>query len=739
MSMFADYGWRTLTPNERQRLIWGNDVISMTFCVAADAPVTLVRLAGRGMMSCDRSAVDFTVDENGASPIAEILTSTSGRNMNHQRLTDTADGHRLRFTGAQDKHENGRSQLSITQRDESTGLVVESLFEASDGISVVSWTLSVRLEGDRRAHLPIESLSSLCVTVPLQAAGASVDDVEVFWADSTWAAENNWHHAPLRSQGVTDINTVINPRVPGARFSMVSLSAWSSGEHLPDGIVQLNGERPVSLMWQIEHNGAWSWEISEGIAGLCIMAGGPNYDDHQWALDLRNGDVFTTVPVSLAVCAGAWQQAVEEMTLHRRALRNRRMRLNGRGRDPHNLVIYNDYMNTLFGDPTADKEGPLIDAVGHLGDVDVFCIDAGWYDSTDGNWWSAVGEWQPSTNRFGSGGLGSIAERIRSNGMELGLWLEPEVVGVHSPVANALPEEAFFCRHGERVADDGRYHLDFRSSAVRKHLDDTMDRLISEFRPVFFKFDYNTIPGVGTEVDATVPGEGLLGHCRAYVDWLDSLQRRYPDLIIENCGSGGMRADYAMLQRLDLQSTSDQCDPKIYAAIAAGASMSILPEQQGNWGYAQQEMSNETAVFTLAAGIAGRLYLSGFVDRMDDTRLGLVRHAIALHRRVLANQRQMVPFWPLGLPCFDGDWLASGLRPRNGGGTGYLTVWRRRGEQSVILQIPAGAKLAQVFPNPHVVGMASWQIEPISADTVRLSVSTDEPSARVFAVEMPKE
>lgn len=414
------------------------------------------------------------------------------------------------------------------------------------------------------------------------------------------------------------------------------------------------------------------------------------------------------------------------------------MRHNERRRDPQNLVVYNDYMNTLFGDPTADKEIPLIDAVGRLGVVDIFCIDAGWYDSTEGDWWSAVGEWQASDWRFGGGGFGAIADRIRANGMELGLWLEPEVVGVHSPIASILPKDAFFCRHGERVADDGRYHLDFRSDAARQHLDETVNRLIDEFHPAFFKFDYNTIPGVGTEINAGTVGEGLLGHCRAYIEWLDSLQRRYPDLVIENCGSGAMRADYAMLQRLDLQSTSDQCDPQIYAAIAAGASMSILPEQQGNWGYAQQEMDDETAVFTLAAGITGRLYLSGFINRMNEARLELVRHAIALHRRVLAEQQQMLPFWPLGLPCFDGDWLASGLRPQSNKGTGYLTVWRRRGAQSVIVRIPKGAKLVQVFPASHFTNMQPWNVEAISADSVRLSVSTEEPSARVFAVKMPE-
>lgn len=142
------------------------------------------------------------------------------------------------------------------------------------------------------------------------------------------------------------------------------------------------------------------------------------------------------------------------------------------------------------------------------------------------------------------------------------------MIGVKSPLAQSLSDDAFFQRHGVRVCDSGRYLLDFRSPAAREHVTRTVDRLIDDFGAVFFKFDYNTVPGVGTDLDAESAGAGLLGHCRAYLDWLDDLRRRHPDVMIENCGSGAMRADYAQLQRLDLQSTSDQCDPLIYAAIA---------------------------------------------------------------------------------------------------------------------------------------------------------------------------
>ena len=81
-------------------------------------------------------------------------------------------------------------------------------------------------------------------------------------------------------------------------------------------------------------------------------------------------------------------------------------------------------------------------------------------------------------------------------------------------------------------------------------------------------------------------------------------------MVIENCASGAMRSDYALLSRLDLQSTSDQQNPLLYPPIAAGALVGIVPEQAANWAYPQPDMTDEEIVFTLSTGLAGRLYLS---------------------------------------------------------------------------------------------------------------------------------
>lgn len=58
-----------------------------------------------------------------------------------------------------------------------------------------------------------------------------------------------------------------------------------------------------------------------------------------------------------------------ELTKYRRMIRRP-------NKDNENLpVIFNDYMNCLFGDPTTEKELPLIDAAAAM-DCEYYVIDA---------------------------------------------------------------------------------------------------------------------------------------------------------------------------------------------------------------------------------------------------------------------------------------------------------------------------------------------------------------------------
>ena len=98
-----------------------------------------------------------------------------------------------------------------------------------------------------------------------------------------------------------------------------------------------------------------------------------------------------SVPAAVAYGCGSADEAVRALTAYRRRIRrenedNRKM-----------PVIFNDYMNCLWGNPTTEEEIPLIDIAAACG-CEYYCIDCGWYSA--GEWWGNVGEWLPSEERF---------------------------------------------------------------------------------------------------------------------------------------------------------------------------------------------------------------------------------------------------------------------------------------------------------------------------------------------------
>jgi alpha-galactosidase len=193
--------------------------------------------------------------------------------------------------------------------------------------------------------------------------------------------------------------------------------------------------------------------------------------------------------------------------------------------------------------------------------------------------------------------------------------------------------------------------------------------------------DYNINGGIGTETGADSFGDGLLQHNRAYLGWLDAIFERYPDLVIENCSSGGMRMDYAMLSRHSIQSTSDQEDFVNYAAIAASSPAALTPEQSAIWSYPLREGDDEEVVFNMVNALLLRIHQSGHLAELSPRRRELVKEALDYYKTIRADIPEAVPFWPIGLPTQQADWISFGLRRDD---RIYLAVWRIAGGNSEI-------------------------------------------------------
>ncbi len=681
---------------------WTTPGFSARFRVGDDQPAALVSFAPTGGALADGPA--------DPQPLVELTTVGHGRFPGGFRHVDSTIGARLRPVSHHVQEDGTDLWFRILQEDAVTGLQAESVFRAEAGVPAFQTWTEVRAE--RGEHV-VDFVSSFATGAFLTDSGVTVDELSLLHADNDWAAENRWHTDPLRSIGLARIDREAQHHPPRSRAVVQNRGSWSTGEALPIGVLDASSA-PYSLVWQVEHNGPWLYELGETRQHAYLLLSGPTDQEHQWTTVVAPDRPFVSVPVSVGI-ASSVGGAFEVLTAQRRVRRSLRPV------DASMPLVFNDYMNTLMGDPTTEKLLPLIDAAADAG-ADLFCIDAGWY--AEGHWWDTVGAWEPAASRFPTG-LEAVIGHIRSRGMQAGLWLEPEVIGIHSPLASSLPYSAFVHHRGVRVAEHGRHLLDLRSPEARAHLDAVVDRLVGSLGVTFFKMDYNTMTG---------PFSGSLEHSRALLDWLDDVQARYPALLIENCASGAMRADAAMLSRLHLQSTSDQQDPVLYASIAAAAPAAMLPEQAGNWAYPAPSMSDDLFTLSLVNGVLGRMYLSGYLSSMSGAQREVVGSAIAAHRQVLEIIDAALPVWPLGLPGWEDTWIALGLRAASG--DLYLSVWALPGAPSAVsLPLPGWAGHAvtvePLFPTELGAWAVSWDA---AAGVLHVDHGGATPTARVFRV-----
>ena len=620
----------------------------------------------------------------------------------------TAPGFMLKFDSISEERNEDGDLLRIVQKDDVTGARVESVMQFYDGLPVARMYNTVTNEGSENQTLEYISSFSYWGIEKEQKEGipefiSSDDKMSMIVVHNGWQKELTVKKYRFADLGMAQTQPH-NYQRTSKTIEITNTGNWSAKEYVPMGYIG-NSAADASLFFEIDHSGSWHYEIGDQNCHFYLAVSGPTEIQSHWSKNLKPGDSFTTVPVAVGVGHDDFEEAIGTLTKYRRRIRRP-------NKDNENLpVIFNDYMNCLFGDPTTEKEFPLVDAAEKAG-CEYFVIDAGWY--ADGNWWDSVGEWQESRKRFPNG-VREVTDYIRSKGMIPGVWLELEVMGINCKKASILPDECFFLRHGKRVYDRSRYQLDFRHPLVVEHVTEVIDRVVRDYGVGYIKMDYNIEPGVGTEVDAESAGEGLLEHERAYLAWLDGIFKKYPDLIIENCSSGGLRMDYGMLSRCSIQSTSDQENYLQYAVIAANAPTGVTPEQAAVWAYPMNHEESispdalrEEVIFNMVSAMLLRIHQSGHLAKLDEERKALVKQALSVYKTIRPDIRVSRPFWPLGLAGYSDEIVSLGLFVE---GKAYLAVWKRSGAaESVTLPISDAVRtaldsekiaLSCIYPGPE--------------------------------------
>jgi alpha-galactosidase len=608
----------------------------------------------------------------------EVFLHVTGENRGSHhgaKLTGGNPGMRLLFIGKSEIKTRTGKIITIVQKDSVTNLKVESFYEFYNQIPVVR--RYTKITNDGNASQDIEFLSSAMLNnFDRVSPGKPQDNLKIHYAFNSWQQEGQWKTATLSELGLEN-NNAFNLNT----ISFSNLGSWSTIKYLPMGMIE-NPKAGLIWFWQIEHNGSWYCELSntscEGNYGSAyLFLGGPDAEHSQAIKILKPGESYVTVPVALGCVSGGFEEAIAALTKYRRTALVKFKAVNASC-----PVVFNDYMNCLWGNPLTENELPLINAAAKAG-CNYFVIDAGWYTGKNESWWDGVGSWNPSRNRFAPNGLISIIDTIRSKGMVPGLWLEPEVVGIHNPLKDK-PDEWFLMRNGKRIIDNSRYLLDFRNPDVRKYMSSVVERMVKEYKVGYIKMDYNNIIW-GAESEGISAGQGLLEHNRALIIWYKEIADLYPELIVENCGSGGCRMDYAMLSQTQVQSCTDQGDYKKYPGILVGTLTAVLPEQLASWSYPRKDCSIKEASFNMVSAMLCRIHQSGNLSHLSTESFKMVQEGLIIYKSILAPViPKSVPFFPLGMPSLQDSIspIALGIKNIN---REYIAVWRLAGSDEVFI------------------------------------------------------
>jgi alpha-galactosidase len=289
--------------------------------------------------------------------------------------------------------------------------------------------------------------------------------------------------------------------------------------------------------------------------------------------------------------------------------------------------------------------------------------------------------------------------------MKAGIWAEIEVANAASKIWQK-DDSWFLCRDGTRIVVGSRAFLNFGQAKVRRYAHKVIDRLVRNYGIAYLKLDYNADHGAGDNSRTSSLGLGQMGHVRGFYQWLEELHQNHPELIVENCGSGGMRMDYGLLSRTQVQSTSDQTRFQLYPSIMAGALAAVLPEQAAVWSYPLPDQTDEQVATNLVSPMLGRWHLAGRIDQIPDHQKAMVRAATDCWKKgVRRFTPRMTPFWPTPRRnmCDQKQWLAVGLRDA-AGTHAFISVFRLDSDDDTVtlpldsLNLPAGAKAEVLFP-----------------------------------------
>ena len=179
---------------------------------------------------------------------------------------------------------------------------------------------------------------------------------------------------------------------------------------------------------------------------------------------------------------------------------------------------------------------------------EVFWLDAGWYtgcgwDKPSGGWGPNVGNLTIDKERFPNG-FKNISATAHQVGSKFMVWFEPERVCPGTQIDREHPEWLI------KLPGNNTFLYNLGNKEARAWLTEQISSLIKNEGIDYYRQDFNMDPlpyWVANDKPDRV-GMSEIKHIEGLYAFWDVLLERFPNLLIDNCASGG--------RRLDLETTS---------------------------------------------------------------------------------------------------------------------------------------------------------------------------------------
>lgn len=234
-------------------------------------------------------------------------------------------------------------------------------------------------------------------------------------------------------------------------------------------------------------------------------------------------------------------------------------------------VLINNWEATYFQFDT-EKIISIAKMAASLG-IEMLVLDDGWFGRRNSDT-CALGDWYVNEEKL-KGGLPYLVSEIHKLGMKFGLWFEPEMISPDSDLYRKHPDWAIQIPGREPTQCRNQLVLDLTRKDVRDALYEQIKTVLCSASIEYVKWDMNrSLSDLGSyNLEADRQGELSHRYMLAVYELQERMITEFPDILLENCSSGGGRYDPGMLYYSPQIWCSDNTDAIERLRIQEGTAM----------------------------------------------------------------------------------------------------------------------------------------------------------------------